>query len=117
ADRVSAQQSPERLAEKFKAAGFPVKSTNGNNPAQIKAAFDAFLAIGKDDAPMAVIARTVKGWGAPSVQGGGWHGKPASGDALKRAVAELDERRVELTSSLTNIDAFTIQPPAEAPAF
>jgi transketolase len=49
------------------------------------------------------------------MHGGGWHGKPAEGDALKRAASELDERRVELTSSLVSTDAFMIQPPAEMP--
>jgi hypothetical protein len=34
--------------------------------------------------PMAVVAKTVKGWGCPSIQGNGWHGKPPTGDALKR---------------------------------
>ncbi len=116
ADRVSGQQSPETTAAKLEAAGFDVHTINGHEPAQIKQAFDAFVALGENDKPMAVIARTVKGWGAPSVQGNGWHGKPATGEALKRALAELDERRVELTSSLTQTDSFEILPPAEATA-
>ncbi len=64
---------------------------------------------------MAVVARTVKGWGCPSLHGGGWHGKPAIGEALQRAIGELDERRVELTSALTTSDVFEIQPPPQAP--
>ena len=33
------------------------------------------------------------------MHGGGWHGKPAEGEYLKAcALAELDERRIELTS-------------------
>ena len=36
--------------------------------------------------------------------------------ALNRAIAELDEKRLELTSSLVSSDRFTIQPPAEAKA-
>ncbi|MBX3365164.1 MAG: transketolase [Phycisphaeraceae bacterium] len=117
ADRVSGQQSPEVLAAKLEATGFTVRTINGHEPSQIKQAFDAFASLGGDDKPMAVIARTVKGWGAPSLQGNGWHGKPATGEALKRALAELDERRVELTSSLTQTDSFEILPPAEAAAF
>jgi transketolase len=65
--------------------------------------------------PMALVAKTVKGWGSQTVQGGGWHGKPATGDALRRALADLDERRVELTTSLVAADAFTIEPPEQAP--
>ena len=118
ADRVSPQQSPERLEAKLKAAGFNVKVIDGHAPREIKDAFDAFVAAsnkGADGTPVAVVARTVKGWGAASMQGGAWHGKPATGDALKRALAELDEKRVALTSSLTSADAFTIEPPDDAP--
>ncbi len=115
ADRVSGQQSPETLAAKLQAYGFDVKSIDGHHPGQIKAAIDAFAAgPGKSGRPLAVVAKTVKGWGAPSTQGNGWHGKPPTGEALKRAMAELDERRVELTSSLSSADAFTIEPPGEA---
>ena len=49
----------------------------------------------------------------PSMQGGGWHGKPATGDALKKALAELDQKRVEVTSALVTSDQFEIEPPPE----
>ncbi len=116
-DRVSGQQSPGVLEAKLEAVGFDVKVIDGHNPAQIKQAFDAFASVsageGKSGKPMAVVAKTVKGWGASSVQGNGWHGKPPTGEQLKRALAELDERRIEMTTSLTAGDAFTIEPPAE----
>ena len=70
---------------------------------------------GGEGKPFAVVAKTVKGWGSPTMQGGAWHGKPAEGDAMKRALGELDERRVELTSALVSSDQFTIQPPSEMP--
>lgn len=114
ADRVSQQQSAERIAAKLQAYGFNVKTIDGHNPSQIKAALDAFVALGADATPMAVVARTVKGWGSTVMQGGGWHGKPATGDALKKSLAELDEKRVQLTSALAPSDAFEIQPPAQA---
>lgn len=114
ADRVSPQQSPETLAAKLEACGFDVRTIDGHNPKEIKSAFDAFLALeDRGGKPMAVVARTIKGWGAPSVQGGGWHGKPPTGEALKRALAELDEKRVQLTSTLASTDQFTIEPPAD----
>lgn len=118
ADRVSGQQSPEVMVHKLQAFGFEVIDIDGHAPAQIKDAFDRFIAISGDEntKPIAVVARTVKGWGAPSMQGGGWHGKPATGEALQKAVAELSERRIELTSSLSGTDEFTIEPPKEAPA-
>jgi transketolase len=122
ADRVSGQQSPEVLAAKLIATGFDARVIDGHSPSQIKAVCDAFAALNASSAsnsnaggkPIAVVAKTVKGWGSPSLHGGGWHGKPPTGDALKRALTELDSRRVELTSSLTNTDQFTIQPPAQS---
>ncbi len=118
ADRVSQQQSSDRTTAKLQAMGFNVKVIDGHNPTQIKAAFDAFIENSGATAgkPMVVVAKTVKGWGSPVIQGGGWHGKPATGDALKKALTELDERRVALTSALASSDAFEIQPPPqEAP--
>ena len=118
ADRVSGQQSPEVMVHKLQAFGFEVIDIDGHAPAQIKDALDRFIAASGDEntKPIAIVARTVKGWGAPSMQGGGWHGKPASGEALQKAQSELAERRIELTSSLSGTDEFTIEPPKEAPA-
>src|SRR5438046_10694266 len=108
ADRVSPQQSAERLTARLQAQGFTGNVIDGHNPTQIKGAFDAFIENSQATGakPMAVVAKTVKGWGSPIMQGGGWHGKPATGDALKKALTELDEKRVALTSSLGSNDAF-----------
>lgn len=116
ADRTSKQQSAAVLASKLESYGFKVVTIDGHNPKEIKAAFDAFAKISNDaDAqPMAVVAKTVKGWGTSVMAGAGWHGKPASGETLKKAIAELDQKRVEMTTSLVNTDSFEIQPPAEA---
>ncbi len=118
ADRVSGQQSTEVITHKLQAFGFEVINIDGHAPNQIKDALDKFIAISADEntKPIAVVAKTVKGWGAPSMQGGGWHGKPATGDALEKALGEIAERRIELTSALSGTDEFTIQPPAEASA-
>jgi transketolase len=118
ADRVSGQQGPDKLVAKFEAAGFEAVAIDGHDPEEIKAAIDAFIAVSGDAQakPRAIIARTVKGWGCASLQGNGWHGKPATGSALEQAISELDEKRIELTSSLAGSDAFTIEPPEEAPA-
>lgn len=116
-DRVSPQQSAERQKAKLEAYGYDVRVIDGHEPKQIKAAFDEFEKRSGDPAgkPLALVAKTVKGWGSPTMQGGGWHGKPAEGDALKKALAEMDQKRVELTSALVSSDQFTIQPPAEVP--
>lgn len=117
ADRVSAQQSAKTHVARLTAMGFKVVEIDGHAPTQIKAAFDEFAKISNNPSaqPMAVVAKTVKGWGASVMHGSGWHGKPATGDAMAKALAELDERRVELTSSLVNSDSFEIQPPSDDP--
>jgi transketolase len=114
ADKVSAQQSASRLQAKLEAAGFRVLSIDGHDPAAIRDALDEFMtgAESGGETPMALVARTVKGWGAPSLQGGGWHGKPAAGDRLQQAREELNATRVSLTSALAG-DELRIYPPRE----
>jgi transketolase len=115
-ERVSTQQSPETLKAKLEAYGYTVLTIDGHNPTQIKSAFDKFIENSSKNgaSPLAVIAKTVKGWGSPTLQGGNWHGKPATGEHLVRALNELAERRAELTSALSSTDQFMIQPPPEA---
>ncbi len=115
-ERVSGQQTAETLKKKLEAYGFDVTTIDGHSPDQIIKAMDAFAArSGEKGKPMAVVAKTVKGWGVPSIQGGGWHGKPPVGEALTKALGELDEKRLALTTTLSSSDSFEIQPPAQAP--
>ena len=91
-DRVSHQQSPEVIAAKLEAAGYEVLLIDGHVPSQIK---DALMrhaeAQGQAEAlPVAIVAKTVKGWGSASQQGQGHHGKPATGDELTQAIEELE---------------------------
>ena len=90
-DEVSPQQSAEVLTAKLAAAGFDVKLINGHAPSEILAALEAHAAAQTDDAvaPVAIVAKTVKGWGSASQQGNGHHGSPAKGDDLKVALDEL----------------------------
>jgi transketolase len=83
ADRVSVQQGTARLAAKLKAFGYEVVEIDGHAPAQIKQAFDKFASISGDEkaTPMAVVAKTVKGWGSPSIQGGGWPSWTSAGSS------------------------------------
>ena len=114
AGHVSDQQSAEKLQQKLAAYGFTVRAIDGHKPVDIKEAFDAFAELDPSGAPIAVVARTVKGWGATETLTGNWHGKPATGEALQAAIEELDQHRVELTSALAQSDQFTIRPPEPA---
>ncbi len=110
AGAVSKQQSPERLAAKLKAFGFEVDVIDGHSPNEIKASFEKFNDKGQAT-PMAVVAKTVKGWGAPSMQGGKWHGKPASGAQLETAISELRQTGLSLTSSIATASIAIPEPP------
>ena len=114
AGAVSGQQSPTRIAAKLEAFGFEVAAIDGHNPSEIKAAFDQFNTEGRKQ-PMAVVAKTVKGWGAPSMQGGNWHGKPATKEMLQDIIAELRQTGMKLTSSLDTASISIPEPPPASP--
>ncbi len=112
ADKVSEQQSAEVLGRRLEAIGFDVKIIDGHKPDKIREAFEAFVEVSAGEKPMAVVAKTIKGWGAPCIQGGGWHGKPPKGEKLEQAREELNATGVGLTSML-GADELRIYPPAE----
>ena len=109
---VSDEQDPETLQRKLEAVGFQVGVIDGHDPKSIKASLDHYIEHVEGDTPMAIVAKTVKGWGAESIQGAGWHGKPPTGDKLAQVKDELDATRVELTTALAG-DELAIYPPAE----
>jgi transketolase len=114
AGAVSEQQSPEKLTAKLEAFGYEVAMIDGHDPNAIKEAFDQFNTDGRTQ-PMAVVAKTVKGWGAPSMQGGNWHGKPASKEQVQNVIAELRQTGLNLTSSLTTASIAIPTPPPPTP--
>jgi len=91
-DKVSSCQTAEALVRKLKAIGYDVVDVNGHVPSELKKAFELHAEHQNDaaSAPIAIVARTEKGWGAASQQGNGHHGQPAKGDALKLAIEELE---------------------------
>ena len=110
AGEVSTQQSPERLTAKLEAIGFEVTCIDGHDPDAIKAAIDRFNTEGRTQ-PMAIVAKTVKGWGVPMLQGGNWHGKPVAGKELEQALAELRQTGLKLTSALMTNTISIPEPP------
>jgi len=87
ADKVSDQQSAERLTAKAAAFGWDVVNVDGHDPDSLSA---AFARVGKSERPLAIAARTVKGWGVDSMQHENLHGKPIPASGLEKACAELD---------------------------
>ncbi len=87
ADVVSSQQSAETLAAKLKAFGWKVRTLDGHDVMAVSAALNH---AGKGDKPLAIVAKTVKGWGTSALQTKGNHGKPLKADQLDAALADLD---------------------------
>ncbi len=96
ADIVSEQQSGERLVSKLTAFGWDVVAIDGHDPDSITGALESF---GKLDKPLAIVARTVKGWGIDQLQDGNWHGKPLPADKLEEACAALDQTVAEFKAA------------------
>ena len=111
-DYVSPQQSSETLADKLMAYGFTVRVIDGHEPLSIKSALDELPVIQNGNRPLAIVAETVKGWGAPSDQGMGHHGKPV-GDP-KEIYKELDEMLEGLTGGTKSDYTLSFKEPQEA---
>lgn len=91
AGAVSPQQLVERLEAKLRAFGWQTVVIDGHEPVQIEGALRRMGTGG----PLAVLAKTVKGYGVPKLLDGNWHGKPlklseveAASSALDRIIAE-----------------------------
>ena len=95
-DWVSPQQSYQGLAKKLDAFGFIVRVIDGHNPRDIANAFNELHVIQNGNRPLAIVARTVKGWGASAEQGMGKHGTPVKKDKLSEVTGELDRTAKDL---------------------
>lgn len=96
ADAVSHQQSPEAIGRKASAFGWHVVEVDGHDPDELS---NAIGQIGQVNKPIAVIARTVKGWGVDLMLGKNFHGKPLSKEQLTTAFEQLDANGKKLGAS------------------
>jgi len=95
-DWVSPQQSYRGLAAKLEAFGFFVIVLDGHDPKDIKNGLDELHVIQNGQRPLAIVARTIKGWGAADEQGMGKHGTPVKKDKLPEVLGELDRTAKDL---------------------
>jgi len=95
-DWVSAQQSADVLAKKLEAFNFIVRVIDGHDPKSIKNAFDELTVVKNGARPLAIVAKTTKGWGANAEQGTGKHGTPVKKDKLPEVLGELDKTAKDL---------------------
>ncbi len=91
-DYVSHQQSSEILADKIAAYGWEVKVIDGHNWDEV---FEALTA-DAGDRPIAVVAKTVKGWGVNELQAKNYHGKALKADQVEQAIKDFDAKAAEL---------------------
>jgi transketolase len=95
-DWVSAQQSAEVVAKKAEAYGFVVRVIDGHDPEQILRALNEIHVVKNGHRPLAIVARTIKGWGASAEQGMGKHGTAVKKDKLAAVMGELDKTAKDL---------------------
>lgn len=96
ADKVSPQQSAQRLVAKLSAFNWETVEIDGHDPDAIAG---AFARVGQTERPLAIVARTVKGWGCTPLLKGNWHGKPVPPAELGTALAALDKAVAEHAAS------------------
>ncbi len=116
-DFVAQPEDWRNLQRKAEAFGWRTAAIDGNDPAAIEKALQQ-----RSDGshrPLCLIARTVKGWGVPQLQGMGHHGVAVPPDQLEAVLGELDKRAAEL--GVTDISpgemakALVIREPLPAP--
>lgn len=110
-DYVSPQQQAEVLTAKLEAFGFDVRVIDGHSWEQI---FEA-LSAEPGEKPIAVVAKTTKGWGVTELQKLTSHGKAISEAGLEQALTELDARAGELgVADMPDGDVAEIKEPIPA---
>ncbi len=84
--------------QKFEAFGWKSKVVDGHNVYEL---IDAFKEFRQSDKPYAIIAKTFKGKGVSFLENKeGWHGKPLSAKELKKALREIGEEKIMLSSKV-----------------
>ena len=112
ADHVSPQQSAESVAAKAAAFGFQAVTVDGHDPAAIRAALTDPAGRTR---PLALIARTQKGWGCKSLQDQSNHGKPVPPDKLEAVMAELEATAAGLGVARGSKERATPRKPVSLP--
>ncbi len=109
---VSTQQSADTLAAKLTAYGLDPVIIDGHDVGEI---YDA-LNVAAGGKPVAIIAKTVKGWGVEPLLHGNWHGKPLPADKLAEGEASIAAELAK--TGIADAAALKITPPApgNAPA-
>jgi transketolase len=105
---VSRQQSPEVTADKLLTAGVEAHIIDGHDPEAIQKALNIHTerTMSADATPMAIVAKTTKGWGFTSVLSSDVHGQSVPPDDMERALAALDQMATDLGAQPQNDSPF-----------
>jgi transketolase len=95
-DFVSPAQDWAHLQHKAEAFGWTTVVIDGHDPEAILTALGRRAGLAREGQALAIIARTVKGWGVPALQGTGHHGTPVPKDQLDSVLKALDQRAQDL---------------------
>jgi len=83
----------EAYRRRFESFGWNSRTIDGHNLNQIINAFDEAR---KSERPFVIIAKTIKGKGVSFLENmGGWHGKALDKIQLKKALAEIPNKKVQ----------------------
>ena len=117
-DFVAAPEDWQHLKRKAEAFSWTAVAIDGHDPDAIEDTLRRHKELGAGK-PLCICARTVKGWGVPSLGGMGHHGTPVPKTELEAVLAQLDLRAQELgvahLDPAVMKDAFRIAPPLSAP--
>lgn len=82
---------PEQLADRVASFGWKTYVVDGHSSEMlVSTLLEAIVEMGKNQAPVMIVAKTIKGYGLPSVAGKfGFHGKPFLGKERDAMLAEL----------------------------
>ena len=114
-DYVSQQQSIDTLTRKLQAFGYDTRVIDGHKWDEV---FEA-LAAQAGEKPLAILAKTVKGWGVSELQKHTYHGKPLTDEQIPAAMADLDKLAGELGvagGEDANVAKVEVPKPVERPA-
>ena len=94
---VSPQQSPEVIRRRLEAAGYEALMIDGHEPTEIEAALAKHAASTQQRTPpVAIVARTEKGWAIPSAAGRNLHGSAVTGEDKREALSRIEEQIREM---------------------
>lgn len=94
-DFVAEGQHWQELQRKAEAFNWTAVAIDGHDPVEIEDTLRRKAEVG-GGRPLCVIARTVKGWGVPSLAGMGHHGTPVTKDHLEAVLGDLGKKAAEL---------------------